>query len=117
VTGSVADGFAATFTIGLAGVASNVTDAEKLVASITSARVTKGRAVVVSVKLNGAATAHATLTRDGKTLAKATGQLTAGTHTLRIALDKGVAAGAATLKLVLVNAAGRTVTRTRTVGV
>jgi protocatechuate 3,4-dioxygenase beta subunit len=112
VTGSVADGFAATFTIGLSGVASNVTDTEKLTASITSARVTKDRTVVVSVRTNGTATAHATLTREGKTLAKGTGQLTAGTHSLRFAVGKKVPAGAATLKLVLASN-GDTVTRTR----
>jgi protocatechuate 3,4-dioxygenase beta subunit len=112
VTGSVADGFAATFTIGLTGVASNVTDTEKLTASITSVWVTKNRAVAISVKTNGAATAHATLVRDGKTLAKATGQLTAGTHSLRMTLGKTVGAGPATLKLVLASN-GDTLTRTR----
>ena len=42
VTGSIADGFAATFTIGLTGVASNA-DTEALTASIVSAKVTKAR--------------------------------------------------------------------------
>ena len=112
VTGSVADGFAATFTIGLTGAASNVTDSERLTASITSAKVTKDRTVVVSVRTNGTATAHATLTRDGKTLAKATGRLTAGTHSLHMALGTTVVAGPATLRLVLASN-GDTVTRTR----
>jgi protocatechuate 3,4-dioxygenase beta subunit len=114
VTGSIADGFAATFTIGLTGVASNVTDTQALTASIVSARVTKERVVVASVKTNGTATVHATLVRDGKTLAKGTGHLTAGTHAVRLTLGKTVAAGAATLKLVF---AGENLTRTRKVTV
>jgi protocatechuate 3,4-dioxygenase beta subunit len=116
VTGSVPDGFSATFTIGLTGVASNAADTEKLTASITSARVAADRTVVVSVRTNETATAHATVTREGETLAKATGQLTAGTHSLRIALGKSVAAGPATLKLVLASK-GDTVTRTRKLAV
>ena len=98
VSGSIADGFAAAFTIGLSGVASNVTaDTQALTASIVSAKVTKAsdgnRTVVVSVKTGGTATAHASLVRNGKTLAKATGQLTTGTHSLRMALGKGVRRG------------------------
>jgi hypothetical protein len=73
--------------------------------------------VVVSVKSGATATAHASLVRDGKTLAKATGQLTAGTHSLRMALGKGVAAGAATVKLVLADSSSDTLTRTRKVTV
>ena len=119
VTGSIADGFAATFTIGLSGVASNA-DTEALTASIVSARVTKARSgartVVVSVRTDGTASAHATLTRDGTALAKATGHLTAGTHSLRVALGRNVAAGSATLRLVLASA-GDTVTRTRKVSI
>ena len=122
VGGSIADGFAAAFTIGLSGVASNVTaDTHALTASIVSAKVTKAangnRTVVVSVKTGATATAHASLVRNGKTLAKATGQLTAGTHSLRMALGKGVAAGAATVKLVLADSSSDTLTRTRKVTV
>jgi protocatechuate 3,4-dioxygenase beta subunit len=118
VTGSIAEGFAAAFTIGLTGVASNA-DAEALTASIPAAKVTKAengnRTVVVSVKANGTATVHASLVRAGKSLARATGHITAGTHSLRIALGKSVPAGPATLKLVF--AGSGTVTRTRTVTV
>jgi protocatechuate 3,4-dioxygenase beta subunit len=121
VSGSIVDGFAATFTIGLSGVASNATaDTKALTASIVSARVTKAangnRTVVVSVKTGGAATAHASLSRDGKTLSKATGQLTAGTHSLRMAVGKGIAAGAATVKLTFADSS-ETLTRTRKVNV
>jgi protocatechuate 3,4-dioxygenase beta subunit len=115
VTGSVADGFTATFTIGLTGVASNP-DTGALTASIAAAKVTKAangnRTVAVSVRTNGGATVHASLVRKSETLAKATGHLTAGTHSLRLALGKGVNAGPATLKLVLAGSSG-TVTRTR----
>jgi protocatechuate 3,4-dioxygenase beta subunit len=115
VTGSLADGFAATFTIGLTGVASNA-DTDALTASIASARVSKAengnRAVVASVKTSGSATVHASLVRNAETLAKATGHLSSGTHSLRLALGKGVAAGPATLKLVLAGSSG-TLTRTR----
>jgi protocatechuate 3,4-dioxygenase beta subunit len=114
VSGSVSEGFAATFTIGLSGVASNASDTEQLTATITSARVTKDRVVVASVKTNGAATVHATLVRGDKTLAKATGHLTAGTHPVRLALGDSVAPGAATLRLVF---AGANLTRTRKVTV
>ena len=94
----IAEGFAATFTIGLTGVASNAAaDTQALTASIVSAKVTKAsngnRTVAVSVKTNRSSTAHASLLRDGKTLAKAAGQLTAGNHTLRMALGKSVDGG------------------------
>jgi len=111
VTGSVADGFATTFTIGLQGVAANA-GSETVTANIASARVTKAengaRTLVFSVKANGAATVHATLVRDGKTLAKATGHLASGTRSLRMALGEGVAAGPATLKLVVPGSSTRT---------
>ena len=118
-TGTIADGFGAAFTIGLSGVASSTApDTRALDASIASAKVTKAangnRAVAVSVRTNGSATIHASLVRDGGTLAKATGQLTDGTHTLRLALGKGVPAGAATVKVVLAANGGK-VTRTRKV--
>jgi protocatechuate 3,4-dioxygenase beta subunit len=113
VSGNVTDGFAATFTIGLSGVASNV-DAAALTARIVSAKVTRDRVLVASVETSGTTTVHATLVREGKTLAKATGHLTAGTHSLRLALDKSVAAGTATLTLVF---AGENLTRTRKVTV
>lgn len=120
VSGSISDGFAATFTIGLTGVASNA-DGEALKASIVSAKVAKAengnRTVVASVKTNAAATAHATLVREGKTLAKASGQLTAGTHSLRLAIAKSVTAGPATLKLVVADSAGHTKTLKRAVTV
>ena len=118
VTGKIADGFAARFTIGLTGVASSA-DTEALTASIASVKVTKAengnRTVTASVKTNGTATVHATLLRSSRTLAKARGHLTAGTHSLRLALGKGVTAGPATLKLVFVDPAGTSVTRKRTV--
>ncbi len=121
VTGTIAEGFAGTFTIGLTGVASNAAaETQALTASIVSAKVTRAsngnRTVAVSVKTNRSSTAHASLLRDGRTLAKAAGQLTAGNHTLRMALGKSVEAGAATVKLVLA-ANATTVTRTRKVSV
>jgi protocatechuate 3,4-dioxygenase beta subunit len=119
VSGSIAAGFAATFTIGLTG-ASSSADTKALAASIVSAKVTKAgngnRSVVVLLKVSGNATAHASLVRDGKTLAKAAGHLTTGTHSLRLALAAGVVAGPATVRLVLAGA-GERVTRTKTVTV
>jgi hypothetical protein len=50
-------------------------------------------------------------------LGKATGRLTGGTHRLKVALAKGVAAGAATLELTLADAAGNVKTLTKTVHV
>ena len=115
VTGKIADGFAARFTIGLTGVASSA-DTEALTASIASVKVTKAengmRNVAASVKTNGSSTVHASLVRNAETLARATGHLTAGTHSLRLALGKGVTAGPATLKLVLAGSSG-SVVRTR----
>jgi len=121
VTGGINEGFAATFTIGLSGVASNAADARALTATIASARVVESqngnRTAVVSVTTNGRATARASLVRDGKAIARAAGQLTAGTHSLRLAIAAGVAAGPATVKLVLADSAGNTMTRTRKVTV
>ena len=122
VTGSIADGFAATFTIGLTGVASTDTSpAEALSATLSSAHVTKtkngNRSLVIAVKTNETVTARASLARAGKTLAKATGQLTAGTHTLKMSLAGGVAAGSATLKLTVADGFGNTRTLTKMVTV
>jgi hypothetical protein len=114
VTGTIADGFGATFTIGLTGAASNATGSQALTAGIVSARVTKAengsRTVIATVTTDKAVTVHASLVREGKTIARATGHLTAGTHSVRVALGKSTAGGAATLRLVF---AGENVTRTR----
>jgi protocatechuate 3,4-dioxygenase beta subunit len=114
VTGTIAAGFAATFTIGLTGVASNASAASStdtaVSASLGSARVTRStkgaRTLVLSVHAGETLTAHASLVRAGNTLGKATGQLIAGTHTLRVSVPTGVTAGAATARLRLVDAAG-----------
>ena len=97
VTGSIADGFAATFTIGLTGVASNASAAAStdttVSASLASAKVTKSakgaRTLILSVHAGEKLTAHASLVRDGKTLGKATGQLAGGMQTLRVAHPDG----------------------------
>ena len=116
VTGSIADGFGATFTIGLTGVASNASAAAsgdtKVSASLGSANVAKSakgaRTLVLTVHAGEKLTAHASLVRAGETLGKATGQLAGGSHTLRVAIPANVAAGAATAKLTLADAAGNT---------
>ena len=116
VTGSLADGFAATFTIGLTGVASNASAASStdtaVSASLASAKVAKSakgvRTLVLMVHAGEKLTAHASLVRDGKTIGKATGQLAGGAHILRVAIPTTVAAGAATAKLTLADAAGNT---------
>jgi protocatechuate 3,4-dioxygenase beta subunit len=115
VTGSVADGFAATFTIGLSGVDSSAkavsTDAA-VAASLKSASVVTAangsRTVLVNVHAGEPVTAHATVTRDGRVLARATGHLTPGWHSLRVAIPSGVASGPATARIVLADAAGNT---------
>ena len=66
------------------------------------------RTLVLAVHAGEKLTAQATLVRDGKTLGKATGQLTGGPHTLRVAIPSAVAAGAATAKLTLADAVGNT---------
>ena len=125
VTGSISDGFAATFTIGLTGVASNAsagasTDT-KVSASLGSVKVTKSakgaRTLVLSVHAGEKLTAHASLVRDGKSLGKATGQLAGGLQTLRVAIPTAVAAGAATAKLTLADSAGNTKSLSKKVAV
>jgi protocatechuate 3,4-dioxygenase beta subunit len=116
VTGSIADGFAATFTIGLTGVASNASAASstdtKVSASLASAKVTRSakgvRILVLSVHTGEKLTAHASLVREGKTLGSGTGQLSGGAHTLRVTIPAAVTSGAATAKLTLSDAAGNT---------
>jgi protocatechuate 3,4-dioxygenase beta subunit len=126
VTGSVADGFATTFTIvlhGLPKAASTVSSgsAGKTVdASLSSAKVVRAangtRALVLSVRAGEAVTAKARLLRGPRVLGGATGKLAAGTHSLRVAVVSGAAAGTATAEVTLVDAAGnrRVVKRTVT---
>ena len=107
VTGGIAEGFAATFTIGLSGVASNTgakTD-KTVAASMKAPTATKG-AVVLAVHAGETLTAVATVVRKGKTLGKATGKLSPGWHSLRVALRPGTPAGAARVKVTLVDSAG-----------
>jgi protocatechuate 3,4-dioxygenase beta subunit len=122
VIGTVADGFAATFTIGLSGVASNASapaaDAT-VAASLKSAGVVVAangnRTVLVDVHAGESLTAHASVLRDGRLLTRAAGHLTPGWHSLRLALASTVAAGSATAKVVLADAAGNTRTLTAAV--
>jgi protocatechuate 3,4-dioxygenase beta subunit len=112
VTGSPADGYAATFTIGVNGVASTAaSSADATVsASLRSATVVEtangNRTLVLSVHAGETLTVHASLVRSGKTLGRGTGKLTPGWHSLRVSLPAGVASGAATARLTLVDAAG-----------
>jgi protocatechuate 3,4-dioxygenase beta subunit len=107
VAGSIAEGFAATFTIGLSGVASNVaTKTDTSVAASMRAPTAVAGAVILAVHAGETLTATATVSRKGKTLGKATGKLTPGWHSLRVALAKGTPAGSATASVTLVDAAG-----------
>ena len=125
VAGSLAAGYDATFTIYLSGVKGVTTAADSsdtaVSATLASARATKAansaRSVVLSVRADETLTTTATVVRGTKVLGKATGRLTAGTHTLKVGLGRGVAAGTAKLQLVLADAAGNTKTLTRTVHV
>lgn len=112
VTGSVAGGFAATFTIGLTGVASaaaSTADAT-VSASLRSATVVVAangnRTLVLAVHAGEPLTAHASLVRGGKIIGRGAGKLTPGWHSLRVAIPAGASAGAATARLTLVDAAG-----------
>jgi protocatechuate 3,4-dioxygenase beta subunit len=118
VSGSLAEGFAAVFNIGLTGVVSNVSSTAKtdtaVAASLRTASVVTAkngnRTVVLAVHAGEKLTAHASVVRSGKTLGKATGALTPGWHSLRVSLADGVAAGAAVAKVALVDAAGNSKT-------
>jgi protocatechuate 3,4-dioxygenase beta subunit len=114
VTGSLAEGFAATFRIGLQGVASSVSGAGALTASLASAKVT-ATALVLTVTASETVTAHASLVRSGHVLGRATGKLGAGTHTLKVALAGDASPGRAIARVVLADAAGATKTFTKPV--
>jgi protocatechuate 3,4-dioxygenase beta subunit len=125
VTGSIANGYAATFTVMLSGSNLGTTVAagtDKTVsASLLSAKSVRAangsRSVVLSVRAGETLTARARILRGSHVLGQATGHLTAGTHTLRTALAGGTAAGAATVELTLTDAHGNTRTIRRTVSV
>jgi protocatechuate 3,4-dioxygenase beta subunit len=117
-TGSIASGYAATFTIMLNDLPASGDSAAKassdraVSASLRSARVVRNangtRALVLSVTAGEALKARARLVRNGATLGSAVGKLTTGTHPLRVAVRGGAAAGAATAELTLTDAAGNT---------
>jgi protocatechuate 3,4-dioxygenase beta subunit len=87
------------------------------VSSVGAVRAASGRQVKVGVIGTDAVTAVAKVTRGGRTLATRTVELAAGTHSFRVPIGAKVAAGAATVKVVLTDAAGNTKTATRTVHV
>jgi protocatechuate 3,4-dioxygenase beta subunit len=120
VTGSIAGGFEASFTIGLSGVnpsfSGSATAAKAVQATLESAAFARAgnvRKLVLSVQAGERLTATAKLLRGGQVLAKGTGQLTTGLHTLRVAVPATVAPGEATAQLTLADTAGnrRVVTR------
>ena len=123
VSGSLAGGYDATFNIYLSGVqgVTSVADSSDTTvsAALASARATKAangaRSVVLSVRADEALTATAKVVRGTKVLGKATGRLTAGTHTLKVGLGHGVAAGTAKIRLKLADAAGNVKTFSKTV--
>jgi protocatechuate 3,4-dioxygenase beta subunit len=125
VAGSIAGGLAATFTIGLAGVQSSTSGADAVdktvSATLRSATFAStaggGRRLVLAVRAGETLTATAKLVRGATVIGKATGHLTAGSHTLRVAVPATVVAGAATLRLTLADAAGNTRVFTRHVHV
>ena len=123
VTGGLANGFAATFTIGLSGVHSNASGASRadttVAASLKSAAVITAangnRTAVLDVHAGETLTAKARVARDGHVLGSATGQLTPGWHALRVALPAAAGAGAATASVLLADAAGNARTLSATV--
>lgn len=123
VSGSLAAGYDATFNIYLSGVKGVTTAADSsdttvsaALASVRAAKAANGtRSVVLSVRADEALTATAKILRGTKVLGKATGRLTAGTHTLKVGLGHGIAAGTAKLQLTLADAAGNVKTFSKTV--
>jgi protocatechuate 3,4-dioxygenase beta subunit len=122
VTGSVATGFATTFTIvlnGLPKAAATGSAGTTVDASLRSANVVSAangtRALVLSVRAGEAVTAKARLLRGSRVLGSAQGKLAAGTHSLRVAVASGAAAGSATAEVTLVDAAGNRRVAKRTV--
>ena len=129
--GSVSAGYASTFTIRLdkseyggtsttgstAASATDTTVAATL-RSATFAHAANGtRALVLALHTGEALTARAKLLRGGKVLGHATGQLAAGSHSLRVAVPAAVTAGAATVQLTLADSAGNTRTLKKSVHV
>jgi protocatechuate 3,4-dioxygenase beta subunit len=117
--GSVSVGYASTFTIrldkSLYGGTSSTTAAgavadTSVAATLGSASFTQAgngsRTLVLALHAGEALTARAKLVRGTHVLGHATGQLVAGSRLLRVAIPAAVAAGAATVKLTLADAAG-----------
>src|SRR3954469_1888895 len=125
VTGSIANGYDATFDIYLHGVqraataadSSDVSVSASLAAATATGAANGARAVVLAVHAGETLAATAKVRRGTKILGKATGRLTGGTHRLRGGLGQGATAGAATLELTLADAAGNVKTLTKTVQV
>jgi protocatechuate 3,4-dioxygenase beta subunit len=118
VTGSTSAGYAATFTIMLAGAGTGTSSATTASSDTTvdarlrSAKVVRGsngsRTVVLVLHAGEAVTVRAKLLRGSKVLAHAVGQLTTGSHSLRMAVTAGASAGSATVQLTLADRAGDT---------
>jgi len=110
VTGTVAAGFAATFTIGLTGVQTATVAVDKTVTATFESAAASGsgtsRRVVVTVDAGETLTATAKLLRGTTVVGSATGHLTAGVHTLRVAVQPSAAAGAVTVQLTVADADG-----------
>ena len=141
VAGSISAGYSATFTIYLSAAQANnanstgggqgpggapggggpggVTSDTTVSASLLSATVTKAgngnRFVVLKVRASEQVTATAQASHGGKLLGKATGRLTAGTHTLKVAIGRVSSSETATVKVMLADQAGNTKTASRAV--
>lgn len=115
-------GYTADFSVGIAGGSSGTSTSDDVVnaslVSVKALRTTTGaRRIRVRLKATEAITAALTVTRAGKTVARLTRELTAGTHTLNVAVPRRVSAGAATVRVKLTDASKNTKTATRTVHV
>jgi protocatechuate 3,4-dioxygenase beta subunit len=115
VSGDLASGYAALFTIYLSGPGAGTEVAagasgRAVSASLRSAKVTRAangaRTAVLTVRAGETVTATATLARGTAVVGRATGRLTAGTHVVKVGLGTQVAAGAVTLELTLADRAG-----------
>jgi Dioxygenase len=109
-------GYTAEFSVGVSGGASSGSTADASVsAAVLSVHATTARRIRARVRANEAVRAVVSVTRSGTTLARTTKRLSIGSSTIALSLPRSVAAGAATVRVKLIDSAGNTKTVKRTV--
>jgi protocatechuate 3,4-dioxygenase beta subunit len=113
-TGSVANGYKATFTITLDSSSTSTplsTTVESKLKAVSVVRTAHGgRSVVASLETDGTVSVNAEIVRGTDHLGTARGRLHAGTHKLKVHVARGAAAGPATLVLKITDASRHTKT-------